>query len=350
MNDLSQHLAPAASHARLPFHGGCPLCRDERVLGANDDRPVSRKLGLGAAAAMLLLAPALPTIAAAADTPPAPASPAAGEPDSESEGTGQADPSGKGEDGPGSDMEGFNDHQVEENSPSLVAPGDNTRPEDGESEGGPLETAPPEDETDSPEQQSNAPGPPATPAPTGRAPASPKGTPAPTTEVPAQGPAGQEETSREKPSANAPNSKRPRAPSAKMRHSSPRPRDRRAESNGGGAGINAPTARESRSAVPLDPTSADRGSAAKTDDLDNAGNGRKGRGREGETASPTSNVQIHIVRPGESLWSIATAHLGGTPTPAEVAGEVERLWQRNANAIGTGDPDLLLVGQRLRMP
>jgi hypothetical protein len=55
------------------------------------------------------------------------------------------------------------------------------------------------------------------------------------------------------------------------------------------------------------------------------------------------------VQSGESLWSIATARVGDSPAPAEVAREVERLWDLNAGTIGTGDPDLLLVGQRLSL-
>jgi hypothetical protein len=32
---------------------------------------------------------------------------------------------------------------------------------------------------------------------------------------------------------------------------------------------------------------------------------------------------------------------------AEVAAEVRRLWNLNASRIGTGDPDLLMVGTKL---
>ena len=57
----------------------------------------------------------------------------------------------------------------------------------------------------------------------------------------------------------------------------------------------------------------------------------------------------HVVEPGDSLWRIARAQLGGDPTHARVAHEVDRLWDRNSAAIGTGDPDLILPGQRLKL-
>jgi LysM domain len=58
---------------------------------------------------------------------------------------------------------------------------------------------------------------------------------------------------------------------------------------------------------------------------------------------------VHVVRPGESLWSIATALLPLGADNAEISAEVHRLWRLNAARIGTGDPDLILVGTRLRL-
>jgi len=56
------------------------------------------------------------------------------------------------------------------------------------------------------------------------------------------------------------------------------------------------------------------------------------------------------VRGGESLWSIARDLLGSRATNAEVARAVQRIWDVNAAAIGTGNPDLLMAGQTLRLP
>ena len=58
----------------------------------------------------------------------------------------------------------------------------------------------------------------------------------------------------------------------------------------------------------------------------------------------------HVVRAGESLWSIARDLLGPRAGNARMAIEVARMWELNAGAIGTGDPDLVMAGQRLRLP
>ena len=80
-------------------------------------------------------------------------------------------------------------------------------------------------------------------------------------------------------------------------------------------------------------------------------------------ARPTSSVAVvvgdrdaagrgdgtHVVRPGESLWSIARDVLGGTASTAQIAREVNRLWELNKDRIGTGDRNLLMIGTRLRL-
>jgi Tfp pilus assembly protein FimV len=59
--------------------------------------------------------------------------------------------------------------------------------------------------------------------------------------------------------------------------------------------------------------------------------------------------RVHVVVAGESLWSIANDMLGGRATVAQVAREVNRLWELNRARIGTGDRDLLPVGTRLEL-
>jgi len=58
---------------------------------------------------------------------------------------------------------------------------------------------------------------------------------------------------------------------------------------------------------------------------------------------------VHVVRAGESLWSIAGDLLGSDASPVRVAREVGHLWQRNRERIATGNPDVLRIGTTLRL-
>jgi hypothetical protein len=55
------------------------------------------------------------------------------------------------------------------------------------------------------------------------------------------------------------------------------------------------------------------------------------------------------VRTGDSLWSIAAAHLGNDATAARIAAEWPRWYAENRRVVGD-DPTLILPGQRLRPP
>lgn len=68
-----------------------------------------------------------------------------------------------------------------------------------------------------------------------------------------------------------------------------------------------------------------------------------------EEAPPTRGHDFHVVRPGESLWSVASALLPLAASNAEIAAEVQRLWQLNQERIGTGDPSLIYAGTVLRL-
>ncbi|MEY4348687.1 MAG: hypothetical protein RIS43_1106 [Actinomycetota bacterium] len=71
------------------------------------------------------------------------------------------------------------------------------------------------------------------------------------------------------------------------------------------------------------------------------------------SAQVTTNSQIHIVKPGESLWSIAMAQLEKQHvediTPALIDREWRRLWRMNIDEIGANPANLasgtkILVG------
>ncbi len=72
-------------------------------------------------------------------------------------------------------------------------------------------------------------------------------------------------------------------------------------------------------------------------------------GRPADPAPLAPDSGFYIVRPGETLWSIARRLLGEGHNPAATGPEVARLWELNADRIGSGDPDVLLPGTVLRL-
>lgn len=67
-------------------------------------------------------------------------------------------------------------------------------------------------------------------------------------------------------------------------------------------------------------------------------------------AAPTAltarrSPQTHVVRPGDSLWSIALAH----PGDSDVDLRWRAIWQANRDVVGY-DPDRIFPGQALRLP
>jgi nucleoid-associated protein YgaU len=65
---------------------------------------------------------------------------------------------------------------------------------------------------------------------------------------------------------------------------------------------------------------------------------------------PTSTTSDTItVRRGDTLWSIAAAHLGPDATDAEIAAEWPRWYRANRAVIGD-DPDVIEAGQQLQAP
>lgn len=71
--------------------------------------------------------------------------------------------------------------------------------------------------------------------------------------------------------------------------------------------------------------------------------------RRGGADGGGSEAKMLTVNRGDSLWRIAQRRLGRSASNARVEREVRRLWSVNSRHLGTGDPNLLLPGQRLRV-
>jgi len=75
------------------------------------------------------------------------------------------------------------------------------------------------------------------------------------------------------------------------------------------------------------------------------------------SAPPPSGPAQHLVAPGDSLWTIAAAHLAGTtgrdPTTLaepEVAAHWARVVDANRDALRSGNPNLIYPGEVLELP
>ncbi|HEY6887748.1 MAG TPA: LysM domain-containing protein [Solirubrobacter sp.] len=93
-------------------------------------------------------------------------------------------------------------------------------------------------------------------------------------------------------------------------------------------------------------TVAHRGSVARSE---------KKKGGTGDTradepdSSGGGHVSTQVIEPGQSLWAIAESLFGGPASVAQVAVKVDRLWKLNAVRIGSGNPDLIYPGLKLRL-
>lgn len=216
---------------------------------------------------------------------------------------------------------------------TTVAPGDNEQGEETAPAPGPDESGEPAPE----ESDGDAPPPPEPPVP----------------QPPTQAPLAVPAPAPSPPVTQAPPVApvTPPAPAAEPKPKS-EPRERRRAKRAHGdvrrspSALRAPSGRDSESAaqgapLPAAQTSgpdASPGSVATT---------------AAQSAAPTeagADGEAHVVRSGESLWSIARAMLGPRASAAQTAVLVDRIWQLNQRRIHSGQPDLIQVGETLVLP
>ena len=63
----------------------------------------------------------------------------------------------------------------------------------------------------------------------------------------------------------------------------------------------------------------------------------------------TETPQVHTVHAGDSLWMIASAHLGSEATPEAIAEMWQQIYRLNQHTIGA-NPHLIFTGQVLTLP
>jgi hypothetical protein len=311
LSSLNEHLVTVEGHGRLPFRGDCPLCRAERLSGSIAPAPlVSRRAQAGLAAAVLLASNAAAPTSAFAQK----------EPDVEHEG--QAPdaviPS-----------EGGDEATDPEFDPGVGLPPDaGSPPDDGEAvdENEAVEGDTLIDPVALEERREDAvvpadPQPPRSDAERRNTSAQPGAPPAPTA------PAAPPETSTDPP-----------LPAAHFVE--PRPAGAEAgRSAAYGVVVERSRSLPAKAAPPAPqhvPVSTEQPPALGETPAPSA------RGDTSRASGPR-----HVVRPGETLWSIARDLLGPDASTAAIAREVHRIWDLNADTIGTGDPDLIVPGQVL---
>lgn len=364
MGSLTAHFLHADAHGELPFHPGCPVCRETRLVGTLAAGGVlSPRTQAVLAAGVLVISSTAPATSALA-----------AEPDQQQDGTAPItqdatsnpdlnpdfDPGGDSTDLPDTapplpetsapiDVGTDDTAPVEEDpttdpSDPIVDAGDGSGQADAPSppDSGARSTPPTSDATPPP---ANATTPPNEPAPSPVVPTGPTPTPTSTAE-PTQPPATSSPSPA--PSRDAGHPTRIKAedeghaPQLVRRHvargvSAPSPASRSVQE--------APAAQ----AEPAAPGSAVAATPTVAPTTGGAGSSTVIRTHAVATVARPAGPgdRVHTVEPGESLWTIAADVLGHDASPARVAREVHRLWILNRDRIGTGDPDLLLVGTRL---
>ena len=338
MNDLARHLIESGSHGGLSFNPACPACREERLTGALTRLPlVPARAQAGLAAALLAASGAAPTAALANPGQEA-----------ESEQPGAAAPGGAppsiSEGGDPSTSSGA-DTPLGEQPLAVAPPGDGPP---GADEPGGIE-APDTGDDDDDGEPAAGPGPAGTPGEPSRG------------DGDEPGGIGEGAVSDRRPSRGVQSDELPRERPAKTRiKRDAGDRTQRESRRGGAPGARggpqrtapagAPAVRGPFAGAPATTPGAGVRPTAPVPAATASASSAAGHGLAASTCDQAARShRLHVVRAGESLWSIARDLVGHGATTAAVAREVQRIWDLNAAAIGTGDPDLVLVGQTLRL-
>ena len=72
--------------------------------------------------------------------------------------------------------------------------------------------------------------------------------------------------------------------------------------------------------------------------LGHEGLGHEGVGQDGSSGGRASSAGSVLVKPGDSLWSIARSLLPAGASNSEIERKLVEIWDRNAHRIGTDDP------------
>lgn len=316
MASLTAHLTDNGDHGRLGFHPSCPSCRRQRLFGSLSSEAVfSRRTRAALASGVLAMSAAGPSAALAQ------------EPDQQLEGapgaeqaTGEVDSSPLFE-APAENPDG-------DRTLTLADPSDSELTEDVPIETEPVEApsppaVPSPEAKDDPKPTSDQLQPEIGPRPT--RPASPTESPVLVEAPPGAAPAGPAPlTDDPGPEALQPEQTAETGP---RDHSAPETPLTEA----------APAAAIADQAIVVSAPAETALTSVSSAAPPNAEPASAQRGR------------FFVVQPGDSLWSIAKRTLSPDASSAKIAREVNRLWLLNSDQIGTGSPDLLMVGTKLRL-
>jgi LysM repeat protein len=348
LESLTAHLLEGGDHGRLGFHPKCPVCRRQLLFGSRSVEPaISRRMQAVLATGVLAFSAAAPVAVA-------------GEPDQQQDGVAAPEPLvGGTPEQPGTDDIDAPDFDPGgetalpfEVAPSPTSPGVGGGSDDN-SDGPPVEAEPVDDpdarflaiepETATPPAEMDVPVPTTEVAPVPPAPPAPQPmiieAPPAASESPAA-PSGPDAAPESKP-----NPKESKSDRAQQQVRTPEP-DRTplgpSETPAPIAPRQAPRIGVApQSPAPVSPSLA----AAPTESVPIVQASAPAK----RQPSLPENARSHVVEAGDSLWSIARRLLGPVASSGRIAREVNRLWELNEDRIGTGDPDLLMVGTRLRL-